>query len=144
MSSSESEFDPREALDEIDQDLDNLEAVLKPLLTSSWQEIISTLGNMEQAKMNMIMAYGICDLIWSELSSSPGRFSDLIARWLVFLRLKGLDPDKHPVMKELVSAPRMEVMGKQRLKESSQDRIKTYYIKVRDAENAPKRKSNPV
>ncbi|GHJ83711.1 hypothetical protein NliqN6_0113 [Naganishia liquefaciens] len=102
MSSSESEFDAREALDEIDQDIDNLEAVLKPLLSSSWQEVISSLGNLEQAKMNMIMAYGICDLIW------------------IFLRLKGLDPDKHPVMKEL-------------------DRIKTYYIKVRDAESAPKR-----
>ena len=65
MSSSESEFDAREALDEIDQDIDNLEAVLKPLLSSSWQEVISSLGNLEQAKMNMIMAYGICDLIWS-------------------------------------------------------------------------------
>lgn len=74
MSSSESEFDPREALDEIDQDIDNLEVVLKPLLTSSWQEVVSTLGNMEQAKMNMIMAYGICDLIWSEwLRACPGR-----------------------------------------------------------------------
>lgn len=66
MSSSESEFDPLEALDEIDQDIDNLEAVLKPLFSSSWQEVVSALGHMEQAKMNMIMAYGICDLIWSE------------------------------------------------------------------------------
>ena len=47
-------------------------------------------------------------------------------------------------MKELVSAPRIKFMDSQRLKEFSQDRIKTYYIKVRDAENAPKRKFNPV
>lgn len=66
MSSSESEFDPREALDEIDEDIEKLEAALKPLLASPWQEVVGALGNMEQAKMNMIMAYGICDLIWSE------------------------------------------------------------------------------
>ncbi|KAJ9096624.1 hypothetical protein QFC20_006386 [Naganishia adeliensis] len=102
MSSSESEFDPREALDEIDADISNLESALKPLFAVPWQELVGALGNMEQAKMNMIVAYGICGLIW------------------MFLRLKGVDPDKHPVMKEL-------------------DRIKTYYIKVRDAETTPKR-----
>jgi hypothetical protein len=74
MSSSESEFDPLEALDEIDQDIDNLEAVLKPLFSSSWQEVVGALGHMEQAKMNMIMAYGICDLIWSEFSGPFRRF----------------------------------------------------------------------
>lgn len=81
MSSSESEFDPREALDEIDQDIDNLEAVLEPLLSSSWQEVVGALGNMEQAKMNMIMAYGICDLIWSEFTCNVVlRETDLTVR----------------------------------------------------------------
>ncbi|KAI5450845.1 hypothetical protein NCC49_002586 [Naganishia albida] len=102
MSSSESEYDPLESLAEIDDDLTTLEQTLESLFAAPWQDIVAALGNMEQAKMNMIVAYGICDLIW------------------MFLRLKGVDPDKHPVMKEL-------------------DRIKTYYIKVRDAENAPKR-----
>jgi hypothetical protein len=103
MSSSESEFDPLEALDEIDQDIDNLEAVLKPLFSSPWQEVVSALGHMEQAKMNMIMAYGICDLIWSELWGGFGGIG-LTLCLVVFLRLKGLDPDRHPVMKELVSS----------------------------------------
>lgn len=79
MSSSESEFDPREALDEIDADISNLESVLKPLFAAPWQELVGALGNMEQAKMNMIVAYGICDLIWSE-SFGDSRRRRLILR----------------------------------------------------------------
>ncbi|KAJ9105807.1 hypothetical protein QFC19_003375 [Naganishia cerealis] len=72
MSSSESEYDPREALDEIDRDIEALEATLRPLLDSesSWRETLDSLGNMEQAKMNMIMAYGICDLVWKTTSAT--------------------------------------------------------------------------
>jgi hypothetical protein len=66
MSSSESEYDPLEALSEIDDDLSSLEKTLEPLFAAPWQDIVASLGNMEQAKMNMIVAYGICDLIWSE------------------------------------------------------------------------------
>lgn len=65
-SSSEEEYDPRESLEQIDEDLTALENVLKPLLERPWAETMDVLGNMEQAKMGMLMAYGICDLIWSE------------------------------------------------------------------------------
>ncbi|KAJ9115497.1 hypothetical protein QFC22_005255 [Naganishia vaughanmartiniae] len=64
------EYDPREALEEIDNDLTVLENVLKPLLEAGkpWTDVLDTLSNMEQAKMGMIMAYGVCDLIWSEFA----------------------------------------------------------------------------
>lgn len=57
----------------------------------------------------------------------------------MFLRLKGVDPDKHPVMKELVRS--FSLVRRTHADAVLQDRIKTYYIKVRDAENAPKRMS---
>lgn len=78
-SSSESEYDPREALEEIDSDLTNLENVLQPLLDGSsgtWNDVLATLENMEQAKMGMIVAYGVCDLIWSTYRGWRGGYHE--------------------------------------------------------------------
>ncbi|KAJ9095013.1 hypothetical protein QFC21_005806 [Naganishia friedmannii] len=79
-SSSEDEYDPREALSQIDADLTHLEHILQPLLEGAqgtWNDVLDHLGNMEQAKMGMIVAYGVCDLIWKANKvdiAAAGRF----------------------------------------------------------------------
>ncbi len=114
---------PHALLDQLEQDLDNLELVLQPLLSKSWSETLEALEKpLERAKMNTMAAFGICDLIWSELKSlktvitikfrptaNGQRCSCVVGHLTVFLKIKAsatrepIDFESHPVMRELVS-----------------------------------------
>lgn len=86
MSSSEDEYDPSGALDDLNMSLDQIEAVLEPLLNKSktWDDLVEQEpSEMGKAKLGMMMAFGICDLIF------------------VYLQMKGYDTTDHPVMAEL-------------------------------------------
>ncbi|WWC89429.1 uncharacterized protein L201_004353 [Kwoniella dendrophila CBS 6074] len=106
------EQDPKQTLNSIISTLPNLELTLEALLNdnnvkqkqnnessiwSIWSENLNKLDNLDRAKMDILISYTINDLIW------------------VYLKLKGIDPEKHDVTSEL-------------------DRIKTYYTKVKSIE----------
>ncbi|WWC70340.1 uncharacterized protein I206_104290 [Kwoniella pini CBS 10737] len=99
---SESELDLKEILNLLTKDLNILENSLNPLFEGEneeliWNDKLNKLGDMERAKMNILISYTINDLIW------------------IYLKLKGIDPDKHDVSSEL-------------------DRIRTYYTKINQIE----------
>ncbi|OCF36762.1 hypothetical protein I316_01358 [Kwoniella heveanensis BCC8398] len=91
------EFNPATTLSALTKSLDVLENALKPLQTQEWSSTLEELSTLERAKMDVLASYAVNDLIW------------------VYLKLKGIDPEKHDVSAEL-------------------DRIKTYYAKVRAVE----------
>jgi hypothetical protein len=70
MSSSEDEYDPAGALDDIESTLDTLETILEPLLSGkmTWEEMLEkdSGDHMGRAKLNMMMAFGVCDLLFGE------------------------------------------------------------------------------
>jgi hypothetical protein len=70
MSSSEDEYDPAGALDDIESTLDTLETILEPLLSGkmTWEEMLEKESgdHMGRAKLNMMMAFGVCDLLFGE------------------------------------------------------------------------------
>ncbi|KAK8864301.1 hypothetical protein IAR55_001548 [Kwoniella newhampshirensis] len=91
------EITPQQTLASLTSSLDTLEKAFKPLESSPWSETISALPTLERAKMDVLVSYAINDLIW------------------VYLKTKGIDPEKHDVSAEL-------------------ERIKAYYAKVRAVE----------
>ena len=78
MSSSEDEYDPAGALEDLDASIDSLEAILEPLLSGklTWQELVEQESEdaMGKAKLNMMMAFGVCDLLFGE-SRRMGNYS---------------------------------------------------------------------
>ena len=82
MSSSEDEYDPAGALDDIESTLDTLEDLLGPLLSGkmTWDELMEkeSADHMGRAKLNMMMAFGVCDLLFGESSSGP----EISAWWI--------------------------------------------------------------
>ncbi|WVF71558.1 hypothetical protein IAT40_006366 [Kwoniella sp. CBS 6097] len=92
-----SDDNPAVTLSALTNSLDVLERALEPLQAQEWSSTLEGLSTLERAKMDVLASYTINDLIW------------------VYLKLKGIDPEKHDVSAEL-------------------DRIKTYYTKVRAVE----------
>jgi hypothetical protein len=110
MSSSEDEYDPAGALDDIESTLDTLETILEPLLSGkmTWEEMLEKESgdHMGRAKLNMMMAFGVCDLLFGEsMGSVEIRSEGLTILFVtpVYLQMKGHDTTDHPVMLELVS-----------------------------------------
>lgn len=114
---------PSATLSELQDELNSLEATLKPLLERPWRDTMGDIeDHLQKAKIGVMTAYTICDLIWSE-SSGASNIRPLLTLVAVFLRTKGVDSTTHPVMREL-------------------DRIKGYYMKVKEAETAVQAKSD--
>lgn len=91
---------PISNLQSLSTSLSDLDKVLAPLLDRPLKDTLGALeDHLQKAKMGIMLAYSICDLIW------------------IFLRTRGIDAADHPVMREL-------------------DRIKGYYLKVKEAEAA--------
>jgi exosome complex protein LRP1 len=60
---------PQAAIQAFRSDLPRLEALLQPLLSKPWAEMRGKLGTLEKAKMDVLLAYTINDLVWSTLGS---------------------------------------------------------------------------
>ncbi|KAK5105948.1 hypothetical protein LTS08_000063 [Lithohypha guttulata] len=72
-----------ESLDNVDADLESLEAVLKPILDDSLHSATRKLPILDRAKLNVTVVYAIESLLFS------------------YLKINGVDPKDHPVWKEL-------------------------------------------
>ncbi|KAJ5463495.1 Sas10/Utp3/C1D [Penicillium sp. IBT 31633x] len=70
-------------LEQLDDNVDDLETVLQPLLTSSLLKSSSKLPVMDKAKLHVLITYALESLIFS------------------YLRLHGVDAKQHPVFREL-------------------------------------------
>ncbi|KAJ5780971.1 hypothetical protein N7457_006131 [Penicillium paradoxum] len=70
-------------LEQLDDNVDDLEAVLQPLLTSTLLKSSSKLPVMDKAKLHVLITYALESLIFS------------------YLRLHGVDVKQHPVFREL-------------------------------------------
>lgn len=85
MSSSEDEYDPAGALDDIESTLDTLETILEPLLSGkmTWEEMLEKESgdHMGRAKLNMMMAFGVCDLLFGEYIGFVDE-EDIDYRWI--------------------------------------------------------------
>ncbi|OCF60502.1 hypothetical protein L486_00135 [Kwoniella mangroviensis CBS 10435] len=105
------ESDPKQSLASLMSSLSNVENSLESLLDdqnqagpSTWSDKLEKLSMLDRAKMDVLASYTINDLIW------------------IYLKLKGVDPDKHEVTAEL-------------------DRIKTYYTKIKSIEEPETRRN---
>ncbi|WVQ80625.1 hypothetical protein IAT38_002730 [Cryptococcus sp. DSM 104549] len=78
-----SEPSPADTLASLTTSLDALEAALAPLEAQQWSETIGELAPLERAKMDVLAAYTVNDLVW------------------VYLKMKGVDPSTHEVTSEL-------------------------------------------
>ncbi|KAJ5801316.1 uncharacterized protein N7518_003384 [Penicillium psychrosexuale] len=70
-------------LEQLDDNVDDLEAVLQPLLTSTLLKNSNKLPVMDKAKLHVLITYTLESLIFS------------------YLRLHGVDAKQHPVFREL-------------------------------------------
>ncbi|GMK58024.1 hypothetical protein CspeluHIS016_0500560 [Cutaneotrichosporon spelunceum] len=75
--------DPAATLRDLDVSLDTIEAALAPLLAHPLNETRSALGAIERAKLDVLVAYTVNNLVW------------------MYLRMRGIEPDTHGVAKEL-------------------------------------------
>ncbi|KAJ1656343.1 DNA-binding protein c1d, partial [Dispira simplex] len=86
---------------EITHTVDTIHTFIKPLLTMPLTETLSKLSPEERVQMDVLIAYSINTLYWA------------------YLKLNGVPPQEHPVLKEL-------------------QRIKLYIQKVKEATSSPK------
>ncbi|BEI89972.1 uncharacterized protein CcaverHIS019_0300420 [Cutaneotrichosporon cavernicola] len=75
--------DPVATLRDFNVSLDTIEAALVPLLARPLTETREALGSIERAKLDVLLAYTVNNLVW------------------MYLRMRGIEPDNHGVAKEL-------------------------------------------
>lgn len=63
---------PTATLAELKVELDSLEETLKPLLARPWRDTVGDIeDHLQKAKIGVMTAYTICDLIWSASRLPP-------------------------------------------------------------------------
>ncbi|RSH82767.1 uncharacterized protein EHS24_007762 [Apiotrichum porosum] len=75
--------DPAAALAQLKTSLDGLEGALAPILSQPWNETLEGTTSVERAKMDVLLAYSINNLVW------------------MYLRTRGIKPEEHAVSGEL-------------------------------------------
>lgn len=104
-------------LEQLDDEIDDLEDSLAPLLQNSLTSTASKLPLLDKAKLFILMTYAIESIIFCKLSILLSYlYSILIERATAYLRLNGVKAREHPVFKELT-------------------RVKLYFEKVKMAEH---------
>jgi len=99
----------KQTISKLGDSLDDLEDALEQLLAKPLEETSAQLPNvLDQAKLNVLVPYMVHDLIFS-LYSTLCTMSFFQADWsaTVYLKTRGVDPKKHPVVAELVRHPQL-------------------------------------
>lgn len=105
-------------LEQLDDEIDDLEESLAPLLKTVLSETTSKLPLLDKAKLYVLVTYAIESMLFCKIYFCPS--SDILTIPLAYLRLNGVDARQHAVFTELT-------------------RVKQYFEKVAHAENPPKR-----
>ena len=66
--------DPSGALSGLMATLPNLEEAFEPILSKGWNEAVKDLEPLDRAKLDVLMAYAINDLVWSESTVRHAEF----------------------------------------------------------------------
>ncbi|KAI9639439.1 Sas10/Utp3/C1D family-domain-containing protein [Dioszegia hungarica] len=106
-------FDPATTSVELESSLAELETALSPLFKQEWAAQMDGLDPLERAKMDVMIAYTIVDLIW------------------IYLKMKGVDPAKHEVSSELERV--RTYYGKIRSIENPEDDSRKYKLDTQAA-----------
>ena len=94
--------DPTLTLGALSDSLDELEAILDPLFEQTLQQNLDKLDAIQKAKMSVLVAYVIQDLVMS-VSFVLSVLSVVLMFYAeVYLKTKGIDPKTHPVTTEMV------------------------------------------
>ncbi len=94
--------DPTLTLGALSDSLDGLEAILDPLFEQTLQQNLDKLDAIQKAKMSVLVAYVIQDLVMSVYFVPSVLFVLLMFYAEVYLKTKGIDPKTHPVTTEMV------------------------------------------
>ena len=98
----------------LDDNIDNLEEALEPLLQSSLSDTAGKLPLLDKAQLYVLVSYAIESLLFCMSTEINGV---LILICIAYLRLNGVNSKEHPVFREIT-------------------RVKQYFEKIKAAESA--------
>lgn len=105
-------------LEQLDDEVDDLEEALAPLLKTALSETSSKLPLLDKAKLYVLVTYAIESVLFCESCAPIG--TTLLTFGTAYLRLNGVQAREHPVFVELT-------------------RVKQYFDKIKKAEFPPER-----
>lgn len=108
-------------LEQLDDEIDDLEESLAPIVKAALSETTSKLPLLDKAKLYVLVTYAIESILFcafTYLSLSP-----FLTLSLAYLRLNGIKAREHPVFKELT-------------------RVKQYFEKIKAVENPVAKRGN--
>ena len=100
-------------IDLLDDNLDDLEGALEPLLQSSLSDTAGKLPLLDKAQLYVLVTYAIESILFC-MSTDTNGILNLIR--IAYLRLNGVNSKEHPVFRELT-------------------RVKQYFEKIKAAES---------
>lgn len=87
-------------LEQLDDDMDDLEESLAPLLKTALSDSVSKLPLLDKAKLYVLVTYAIESIIFGT-HLFVWEYECLLINILAYLRLNGVKAREHPVFKEL-------------------------------------------
>jgi exosome complex protein LRP1 len=103
-------------LDQLDDDIDELDDSLAPLLEAPLSVTSSKLPILDKAKLYVLLTYAIESMLFCSLPATILKLPHVLTYlWKAYLRLNGVKAREHPVFKELT-------------------RVKQYFSKIKAAE----------
>lgn len=104
-------------LDQLDDNVDDLEEVLQPILDSGLLKISNKLPVMDKAKLHVLVTYALESLIFC-MCCLVNKLIFYLQDWIAYLKLHGVDAKQHSVFRELT-------------------RVKQYFDKIKALETEP-------
>lgn len=104
-------------LDQLDDNVDDLEEVLQPILASGLLKISNKLPVMDKAKLHVLVTYALESLIFC-MFCLVKKLIPYLPDWIAYLKLHGVDAKQHSVFRELT-------------------RVKQYFDKIKALETEP-------
>ena len=108
-------------LEQLEDNIDDLEGTLEPLLKAPLSETATKLPLLDRAKLYVSITYAIESILFCKQSHNLGRA--LVTESIAFLRLNGVNAKEHPVFRELT-------------------RLKQYFEKIKIAETGEVKREN--
>jgi exosome complex protein LRP1 len=111
-------------LEQLDDEIDDLEESLTPILKTALSETTSKLPLLDKAKLYVLVTYAIESILFCKLPLWFILLDAKLSRDLAYLRLHGVKAREHPVYKELT-------------------RVRQYFDKIKSAEAPLIENENP-
>ena len=109
------------AIEQLDDDLDDLEAALAPLIKTALSDTAGKLPLLDRAKLYALATYMIESVLFCWFNPFHRRW--VVLMFTAFVRLNGSNAKDHPVFRELA-------------------RVKQYFEKIKDIEFGGRKREN--